>query len=131
MHSISALYEAIAHVLENEVIDSVGKSAYLAVEPARAYIDEHFDSNITSVELGKMCMMSHTSFRQTFKKVYGISPIAYLIDVRISRAKELLISQQTLSISEIALKCGFKDLEHFCRTFHQKTGYSASEFKKT
>ena len=131
MHSISALYEAIAEILENDVIEAMGKTAYLAVEPARAYIDEHFDCEISSFELSKLCMMSHTSFRQTFRKIYGISPIAYLIDVRIKRAKELLISQQTLPISEVASKCGFKDVEHFCRTFRQKTGFTASSFKKS
>lgn len=129
MHSISALYEAIAHILENDVIEAVGKQAYLAVEPARAYIDEHFADEITSFELSKLCTMGHTSFRQTFKKVYGVSPIAYLIDVRINRAKELLLSQETLPISAIASRCGFKDVEHFCRTFRQKTGFSASSFK--
>lgn len=131
MHSISALYEAIAEILENDVIETVGKTAYLAVEPARAYIDEHFDREISSYELSKLCMMSHTSFRQTFKKIYGISPIAYLIDVRIKRAKELLITKQSLSVSEVAAACGFNDVEHFCRTFRQRTGFTASSFKKS
>ena len=55
-----------------------------------------------------------------------MSPIEYLINVRIKRASELL-SRSVLSVSEVAEKCGFKDTEHFCRTFKKRMGITAGQ----
>ena len=73
--------------------------------------------------------MSETNFRRVFQQVMGISPIEYVINTRINRAKEL-VRHTDLSVSEISSLCGFKDVEHFCRTFKKRTGVSTSNYRK-
>lgn len=122
----AVLYELIADVLESNLIDSVGVEMYHMVMPAIHYIDENYHTEITLDKLAKLCIMSKTHFRRVFSAVCGASPIQYLIAVRIRRAEELL-QLSNYTVSEIAQICGFKDVEHFCRTFKKRTGITAGQ----
>lgn len=124
----AVLYELIADVLENNLIDSVGAEMYHMVLPAIHYIDENYYMEITLDRLARLCVMSKTNFRRVFSAVCGISPIQYLLEVRIRRANELL-QQSSHTVSEIAQLCGFKDVEHFCRTFKKRTGNTAGQIR--
>lgn len=117
----AVLYELIADVLEQNLSESIGSKAYQSVMPAIHYIDTSYSSNITLEFLAKMCAMSETNFRRIFSAVCGISPIQYLIDVRIKHALQYL-DEGTLTVAEISVLCGFKDVEYFCRTFKKRIG---------
>ena len=122
----AVLYELIADVLESNLIDSVGVEMYHMVLPAIHYIDENYNTEITLDKLAKLCVMSKTHFRRVFSSVCGVSPIQYLLGVRIRRAEELL-QLSNYTVSEISQICGFKDVEHFCRTFKKRTGITAGQ----
>lgn len=123
----SILYDVIADILDNESFDRIGSKDYCAIAPAVRYITKNFASEITLDVLAQMCNMSITHFRRIFVYIYGISPIQYLLNVRIHSAKEYLI-QGSHSITEISHLCGFKDVEYFCRTFKKRTGMTTTEF---
>ena len=120
LRCMSVLYELIADILENNLINNIGENAYRTVLPAIHYIDNNFSSEITISHLAKLCVMSNTNFRRVFTAVLGISPIQYLMNVRIRRAKEFL-THYNYSVAEVSRLCGFNDVEHFCRTFKKRT----------
>jgi len=60
-------------------------------------------------------------FTRIFKAVTGRTPEEYLIDQRVSAARELL-RRSTLSVKEIASKLGYGDIFYFSRQFKQRTG---------
>lgn len=124
----AVLYELIADVLENNLIDNVGIEMYHMVLPAIRYIDENYHRAITLDQLARLCVMSKTNFRRMFSAVCGASPIQYLLDVRIRRARELLL-QSSQTVSEISQLCGFKDVKYFCRIFKQRTGSTAGQLR--
>jgi len=64
-----------------------------------------------------------------FKKYTGVSPAQYHLQLRIIRAKELLVSTDK-NISEIGIQLGFQNVYHFSMLFKKKTGMSPSEFRK-
>lgn len=117
----AVLYELIADILEQNISENVGSKSYQNIIPAIHYIDTNYASNISLDLLAKMCAMSQTNFRRVFSAVCGISPIQYLINVRMKHAFEYL-DEGTLTVAEISVLCGFKDVEHFCRTFKKRTG---------
>lgn len=117
----AVLYDLIADVLEQNISEKVGFKSYQRVIPAIHYIDTNYSQSITLDFLAKLCAMSQTSFRRVFSTVCGISPIQYLLDVRIKHALEYL-DEGTLTVAEISSLCGFKDVEHFCRTFKKRVG---------
>lgn len=129
LRCISVLYDLIADFYQNDIIHIIGREAYNKVLPAIHYIDENYFDEINLDSLAKLCIMSKTNFRRTFHAVFGVSPIQYLLSVRIRRAEELL-KHSGYTISQIAEKCGFKDYEYFCRTFKKRIGKTAGQLRK-
>lgn len=64
-----------------------------------------------------------------YKKTFGISCMDDVINSRIRMAKEYLI-HNAQSIAEVASRCGYQNVEHFCRQFKKLTGYTPRNFQK-
>ncbi|MDF9842576.1 MULTISPECIES: AraC family transcriptional regulator [unclassified Paenibacillus] len=64
-----------------------------------------------------------------YKKTFGISCMDDVINSRIRMAKEYLI-HNAQSIAEVASRCGYQNVEHFCRQFKQITGRTPGNFQK-
>ncbi|WP_159882187.1 helix-turn-helix domain-containing protein [Paenibacillus puerhi] len=64
-----------------------------------------------------------------YKKTFGISCMDDVINSRIRLAKEYLI-HSSQSVAEISARCGYQNVEHFCRQFKQITGYSPRTYQK-
>jgi AraC-like DNA-binding protein len=64
-----------------------------------------------------------------FKEVTGTSPYAYVLEQRLIRAAELLLSSDD-PVSQISYLVGFSDPLHFSRLFKKKYGLSPEHFRK-
>lgn len=124
--SLSIVYDMIG----NLVIDRKNKTEYDTILPGIRYMEEHYSDPMLSIEqLAEESEISVAYFRRLFEIVYGMSPRKYLMDVRIKQAKQLLSVNRPL-IQDIAEKCGFGSVYHFCRCFKEMTGYTATEYYK-
>lgn len=93
------------------------------------YMNTFYYENHSLEFYAKMCNMSLSTFKHTFKNTASISPSAYLNSIRMENAKRLLTTTN-LSISEIALSVGFLDPLYFSKAFKKYAGISPSEFRK-
>ena len=101
------------------------------LQPAIDYmVNCYNDGHITNDSLAKLCGISTVHFRKTFENVYGISPINYLADIRIQKAKEMLKNDYN-SVSQIAENVGYNSIYHFSKMFKTYTGISPVEYSKT
>ena len=85
-----------------------------------------------ALSLGQVARAVNTStfyFCKMFKKATGLTFTEYLSQVRISKAKNLLLNPN-LRISEIAYDIGYQSLTHFNRTFHRIVGQSPTAYRK-
>lgn len=73
--------------------------------------------------------MNISYFSEVFKKEVGIGFNQYLIDLRFSKAKELLLGQAELTIGDIAMIVGFHDPNYFSRLFKKRYKCTAQEFR--
>jgi AraC-like DNA-binding protein len=64
-----------------------------------------------------------------FKQETGTTPVDFLIQIRLERAKKLLISSME-SITDIAYTCGFNSSSHFATSFLKKFNATPSDFRK-
>ncbi len=101
-----------------------------AVSKVKQYIDEHFCENITRDTLGEIVYLSPGYLAATFKKITGSSLGSYIIEKRVERAKELL-SEGSLTVSEVAFAVGYDNFTYFSRLFKNKVGIMPKEYKKT
>ena len=95
---------------------------------ATAYMEGHFCSSISVAELAQMSGYSQRQFSRLFKEAYGVSPNAYITNLRIQKAQQLLQNTQ-LPIGEIAWNCGFEDQNYFSRMFRQTAGVTPSAYR--
>lgn len=98
------------------------------IMPATVYIENNYNNpNLTNAELAKQCNISEVYFRKIFAKCYKTTPKQYIVNIRISKAKQLL-AENSLKINAIAESCGFSNQYHFCRVFKEKTGLTPTEY---
>ena len=69
-------------------------------------------------------------FRRYFKECTGLAPLAYLNRMRLERARELLWLESSLSVSEIARLCGYRDPLYFSTAFRRHTGLSPIAYRR-
>lgn len=80
-------------------------------------------------ELAEQSEVSETSLKNYFKGVFGENISEYLLNLRIEKAKELLISTD-LSILEISENIGYENQSKFSAIFKRETGYTPLAYKK-
>lgn len=74
--------------------------------------------------------MTPQQLRRKLITISGETPNSYIRTLQIKRAYELLETQPTTPISQIARLCGFYDMSHFSKIFKQVTGVSPSQYRK-
>ena len=73
--------------------------------------------------------LSPVYFHRLFKTYYGITPNDYLLNIRIDKAKNMLLFDNK-SIDEIAYECGFNSSTYFSTVFKKKINESPYRFRK-
>lgn len=89
------------------------------------YIENHYDQEITLEMLAQDHFVSATYLSRIFKELIGISPISYLIDIRLNHAKYLLEKKQH-TVGDVAKLVGYQDTFHFSKSFKKKFGKAPS-----
>ena len=80
-------------------------------------------------EIADVCGLSVSHFSRTFRRSTGLSPHAWLLQMRVEAAKAMLRRRDD-SLSMIALACGFADQSHFTRVFTRRVGVSPGVWRK-
>ena len=117
----------ILYLLMSGDTDEASYSERNMVEKSILYMSEHFTEKITLKSLADISGKSVSYYGKTFKKLYGVTPIEYLLSIRIAYAKRLL--ENGSSVTETAEMCGFSDLYYFSKAFKLREGVSPSRYR--
>ncbi len=96
---------------------------------AKQYINENYNKAISLEDVSFVIGFNPAYFSTMFRKETGEKFIDYLMDIRIQKAKSLLL-QTDMKVIDIALEVGYSDAKYFAKLFKRKTGLSPSEFRK-
>ncbi len=134
-HSKETGYEYICNSLLYQILSLCYKENFVAnqksnpIQNSVNYIETHFrDPNITISQVANQSFMSEVYFRKLFKKEFGISPIKYIINLKIEYAVSL-IQTGYYSLYEIASLSGYDDYSYFSSEFKRIKGVSPSDFE--
>jgi AraC-like DNA-binding protein len=100
------------------------------VEEIILYFEEHYSEKISLELISENMYVSPFYISKIFKMVTGDTPIRYLINIRLDKAKELLETSPDLNVREIADKVGYDDAYHFSKLFKKRFGVSPTTVKK-
>ncbi|MBQ8323479.1 MAG: helix-turn-helix transcriptional regulator [Clostridia bacterium] len=93
------------------------------------YLNDHYAEKQTLDEIAERFFISKGALMYTFKKHMDCSLIDFLISLRISKAKELLIKTKK-SVEEISELCGFSSANYFGLIFKRKEMLSPVQYRK-
>lgn len=110
------------------VSTSQKSSATPLSEKIREYIDANYVKNLSLSSIARDLYISRDYVSHSFKNDVGISPINYLINLRIEQAKKLLLYTDK-PLAEIAPLVGYENPSHFTQTFKKLTGMSPRQFR--
>jgi AraC-like DNA-binding protein len=98
------------------------------LQPALRYIDAHLAELLPNSKLAELAHASESHFIRLFRRTYGCTPARHVQERRVSSAAELLV-RTSLSIDEIAERCGFANRYHFTRVFAQRMAHPPARFR--
>ena len=130
LENIHRLYGLLLQLLKTAPKEYIPREKQQLLRPALDYIAENYYlPEITNDCLAQLCGISTVYFRKCFEAVCGVSPIRYLHNFRIRKAKDLLFSDYG-SISQVAESVGYNSLYHFSKMFKVYTGLSPTQYIK-
>lgn len=122
----------IVHVLRNKglsIKDSQKQIKHDEIQAVQDYIRKNYTKKLTLDELAETANINKYYFIRLFKQKTGLSPIDYLIHVRLAEAEKLLTETNT-SVTEISDQVGFHSPSHFSKTFKESNHITPSQFRK-
>ena len=96
---------------------------------AKDYLEDNFNRNVGLEEVADLTGLSRSWFARGFRGSTGIPPYAFVLQIRIRRAKELLLDRKT-PIATIATLVGFADQSHFTKIFRRYAGATPREWRE-
>ncbi len=131
-------YAIIADGILLKIIGTIRRIASSAAQSAskeaiaeRAVALIREKEGVISVEdLSGMFYIRSDYFGRLFKEYTKKTPIQYILDVKLDKAKDLL-TDTSLTISAIAQRCGFEDVYYFSKFFKKRIGVTPTVFRKS
>ncbi len=122
---VISLFYDIIHKL------SVSQSAVPGImQKILRYVEKNYNKpHLTNEFIAKEFQISEVYLRKLFINYCNTSPRQYIIDIRLSRAKQFLETGH-VKIGSVATECGFTNQYHFCRLFKKKVGITPTEYIK-
>ena len=93
------------------------------------YLQEHLAEEISLSVLAEQFHLNPQYISQLFKSEIGVNFLAYLTNIRMERAKKLLLST-SLSIAEVAERSGYGDYRVFTKVFKKSEGVTPSQYRR-
>ena len=118
MYENKANTQADSEKQEERVISSITR-----------YMQEHLSEEISLSVLAEEFHLNPQYISQLFKNEIGVGFLAYLTNIRIEKAKKLLLST-ALSVTEISLLAGYSDYRVFTKVFKKTEGITPSQFRR-
>ena len=127
---MSLLYRIMAELEKQAQQRYYPSSTQKRIQPSVDYLHEHFQDSSLRVEiLAEQSGFHPRYFAKIFKDIYGVSPKQYLTQLRMERARELILSNR-YTISQVAQMTGFMEIYHFSKTLKHEHGISPSDYSK-
>ncbi len=99
------------------------------IERAVTFIENHSADEIGLDDIARVAHLSKYHLCRRFKNRIGMSPYEYLLNIRLNRAKELLVTT-SIPVLQIAEQCGFCNQSGFMRLFRRVQGCTPLQYRK-
>jgi len=92
-------------------------------------LEKNFTASWSLEQMAKVCNMSVSGFRQSFRQFTGLPPLEYLVQLRLEKAA-VLLANSTEALEFVAAACGFNDVNYFSKQFKKHFNILPSRYRK-
>ncbi|MBB6673562.1 helix-turn-helix transcriptional regulator [Cohnella nanjingensis] len=129
MHTFPDLNHSLTTAMQKIEAEAEGEAgSHPFVEGAKSLLREHCGGGVCLKEIARQLYVNPAYLGRLFKTYGNVSFNDYLVQVRMEKAKELLMTTNK-RIYEIAPEVGYRQLDWFYKKFREYTGCSAKEYK--
>ncbi|WP_245308203.1 AraC family transcriptional regulator [Halalkalibacter urbisdiaboli] len=107
--SLSHLYDKVRHIVE--------------------WLETSYGEDITLDDMASHLNVSSQYLNRLFQNTFKVSPYTFLIQLRIRKAKEILLQKPELPLKSVAILTGFNDVSYFVATFKKKEGITPKKYR--
>ena len=129
LEATSLLRQQIDPPAAREAPDGRGRLLAWQARKVRDYIDSHITGPVLVADLCALVQRSEAHFSRSFRGTFGYSPHAFVIQRRVELAAKFMLNSD-MSLSDIALGCGFVDQAHLCKHFRAVTGETPAAWRR-
>jgi AraC family L-rhamnose operon regulatory protein RhaS len=128
---INELLIALRELLEERDVklDHRLTSRRRTVELFLRAIPERIEAEWTVDQMAYQCGLGTTAFSNYCQQVTNLTPIKYVTHCRVEAAKKLLATQPGMTVTRVALACGFQSSQYFDTIFRQRTGLTPRQYR--
>ncbi|MDO6428551.1 AraC family transcriptional regulator [Thalassotalea sp. 1_MG-2023] len=108
--------------------DSFSPKMYAQVRLSKAYMEKFYIEKIQLDDIAKTAFLSRFHYVRVFQRMYGVTPRAYLRDIRVLKAKKLLKKGEP--ITAVCFGVGYDSLPTFSSVFKKCTGYTPKDYQR-
>lgn len=124
--------EIIIRLLCSEAGTSIRDLAIISrsatrIQDSMTFMQEHLHQHLSIADLAEQAAMSSSHYAHHFREVAGVTPMRYLRDLRLEKARNLLL-YQGLRPQEAAYSAGFETIEHFNREFKRRYANTPTQY---
>jgi len=129
---IGGLLIALTDLLEGHrpSLDTSLSSGQRTVDLFLGSLPDRIDQPWDLTSMAAACGLGRTRFTHYCKQLTNMAPTEYLTRCRTETAARLLVEQSNLSITDIALQCGFESGQYFSRVFRGYKGCSPRDYRR-
>ena len=99
------------------------------IRQAKTILDENFDKHITIPTLARQTGINEAKLKEGFKELYQASIHSYLQQLRLEKAKQLLLTTN-MPVTDITYHIGYSHVTHFTTLFKKETGLTPTEWRR-
>ncbi len=100
---------------------------YQRIAAAKVYIDDNYQEDIDLKQVSKQAFLSRFHFHRLFRQVYKRTPLQYITQKRLDKAKNLLSENKT--VTDVCNEIGFESIGSFSVLFKKEIGFAPQYYR--
>lgn len=130
-YCLSGLYKLIYQMISQTEHRYLAGLKKQRIQPGLDYLESHYhDFSLNIDTLAEVCGVSQVYFRKLFTEVYGMPPKKYMNLIRMTKAKELLLTKE-VTVQQVAEEVGFHDVYSFCKSFRKAHDCTPTQYRRS
>ena len=126
----SLLYQIYEQIVHDQNTAYLTEAARQIIEAARSFVLANLsDPSLSVAQVARHAQISEGHLRRLFHQKYGISPMKYIVEARMKKAKALL-ELEGIQICDVARQVGYSSSAYFCSIFHSMTGITPARYRQ-